>query len=433
MIDLPKSWRIKKLKYLFKYSLSSVDRHVHDEELNVHICHYPDVYYNENLNSVESLPTGTCTPNELEKFQVLSGDILITKDSVSHKEIGIPCLISANLENTVCGYHLGIIRRQSEIDPEYVFRFLQTDYAKGYFYCESLGVTRFGLGKPAVENLKLPIPPLEEQRLIARYLDKRTGQIDALTDKIQKKIELLKKERISLINQCVTKGLNPNVSMKDSGIEWIGGIPEHWKMKKLKYLFNYSLSSIDRHVHDEEISIYICHYPDVYYNEKIDSVESLPIGTCTPDELEKFQVLSGDILITKDSESPEDIGVPCLISGSLENTVCGYHLGIIRRQPEMNSEYVFRFLQTDYTKGYFYCESSGVTRFGLGKHSVENLKLPVPPLGEQRLISRHLDKKTGQIDALIKKMQEKILLLSEYRQSLISSVVTGKVKLTEKI
>lgn len=206
--------------------------------------------------------------------------------------------------------------------------------------------------------------------------------------------------------------------------------PLYWESQKLKYLFTYSLSSVDRHQYDDEKSMNVCHYPDVYHNEKIESVKNLPTGTCSEEEFQKFKIYPGDILITKDSES-RDIGVPCFISDSLIDTVCGYHLGIIRPRDELDSGYFFRFLQTQVVREYFYGECSGITRFSLGKPSVENLTLPVPPPEEQKRISFYLDKKTEQIDSLIQKIQRKIELLKEYRQSLISSVATGKVRITE--
>ena len=105
---------------------------------------------------------------------------------------------------------------------------------------------------------------------------------------------------------------------------------ENWDQKRLKYIFNYSLSSIDRKQKIDERIVDICHYPNVYNDEKIFGKETLEEGTCTEEEFKNYQLKKDDIVITKDSEDPKDIGVPCLIKNNLENTVCGYHLGIIR-------------------------------------------------------------------------------------------------------
>jgi type I restriction enzyme, S subunit len=253
-----------------------------------------------------------------------------------------------------------------------------------------------------------------------------------LVVKIQKKIELLKEQRISLINQCVTKGLDPNVEMKDSGVEWIGEIPKHWEVKKIKHISNVELSSVDRHEHDDEKRVNICHYPDVYKNEYINSDTILPMGTCSDKEYENFHLRKGDILLTKDSESPEDIGIPTLVLEDLENTVCGYHLAIVRMSfTEYCSEYIYRFIESKNVKDYFYISSSGITRFGLGKGSIENLSILKSPQDEQIEIADKISRISLTTSKISDRLLNRINLLKEYRQSLISSAVTGKVRVTE--
>ena len=188
------NWEWKPLKYIFNYFLSSVDRKIKDEELNVHICHYPDVYKNEKISDKDTLNKGTCTEFELENFKLMKGDILITKDSEDPKDIGIPCLVENDLIDSVCGYHIGILRTNENIEREFYFRYIQSTDVKDYFFCESKGITRFGLGKSSVENLKIPILSIQEQKIISQYLDKKTKQIDSLIEKIEKKIELLKEQ-----------------------------------------------------------------------------------------------------------------------------------------------------------------------------------------------------------------------------------------------
>ena len=126
------------------------------------------------------------------------------------------------------------------LDPHFIQHLFKSYYFKEEYFRNGKGIhwdlwtTRWDQFK----NIYIPIPTIQEQKLISRYLDKKTEQIDRLVEKIRKKIELLKEQRASLINQCVTKGLDPNVEMKDSGIEWIGEIPKPWKLMRLKYLFS---------------------------------------------------------------------------------------------------------------------------------------------------------------------------------------------------
>src|SRR5690606_7200025 len=151
----------------------------------------------------------------------------------------IPTYISKTLNNAVCGYHLAIIEpNRNTLLGKYVLRYLQTNIVKSYFEINSNGVTRFGLGKSTILNLPVPIIPVEEQTQIAKYLDHKTQIIDALIEKKEQLIQKLQTQRKAIINEAVTKGLNPNVKMKDSGIEWLGEIPEPWLSAKIKFVSN---------------------------------------------------------------------------------------------------------------------------------------------------------------------------------------------------
>ena len=229
-----------------------------------------------------------------------------------------------------------------------------------------------------------------------------------------------------LINQAVTKGLDPNVEMKPSGVEWIGEIPAHWKVKRLKHIAEILPSNVDKHIYPDEIQVRLCNYTDVYYNDYITVGTVLQKGSCKEREFAKFALRKGDVIITKDSETPDDIGVPTFVKDDLDDVVCGYHLTMIRPLA-CRGEFIFRFIQSDRTRKYFELESNGITRYGLGKPSIENLLLPIPTDSEQKQIADYLNNKTQQIDDLIATEQRKIELLKEYRQSLISEAVTGRI------
>ena len=213
---------------------------------------------------------------------------------------------------------------------------------------------------------------------------------------------------------------------KESGIEWIAEIPKHWEIKKLKYIAKILPSNVDKHIYPDEIQVRLCNYTDVYYNDYITVDTVLKKGSCKESEFEKFALSKDDIIITKDSETPDDIGVPTYVKDDLESVVCGYHLTMIRPLA-CRGEFIFRFIQSDRTRRYFEVNSNGITRYGLGKPSIENLLLPIPPETEQYQIGNFLYQKTKQIGELISAEQQKIQLLKEYRQSLISEAVTGKI------
>ena len=275
-------------------------------------------------------------------------------------------------------------------------------------------------------KIRVQVPSETEQREIADFLDRKTEQIDELIRIKERRIELLHEQHTVLINQTVTKGLDPNVEMKLSGVEWIGEIPRHWEVNRLKYVAEILPSNVDKHIYPDEIQVRLCNYTDVYYNDYITVDTVLEKGSCNEREFTKFVLRKGDVIITKDSETPDDIGVPTFVKKDLDNVVCGYHLTMIRPLA-CRGEFIFRFIQSDRTRRYFEVNSNGITRYGLGKASIENLLLPIPPDSEQRRIADFLNHKTRQIDDLITAEQRKIELLQEYRQSLISEAVTGKI------
>jgi type I restriction enzyme S subunit len=259
-------------------------------------------------------------------------------------------------------------------------------------------------------------------------LDEKTELIDKLISTKEHKIDLLKQQRNSLINEVLTNGLNPKVKLKDSGFEWIGEIPEHWNVLRLKNISTLKISSVDKHIFENENQVKVCNYTDVYYNEFISSIIDFRNGSCSNEELKNFNLEKDDVIITKDSESPTDIGVPSLVVEKIENLVCGYHLSIIKtNKSKMIGGFLFRQLQTKRVRNYFEVCSNGITRYGLGKSSVLETPLIIPPILEQNQIVEHLNVRTKEIHELVIMEQKKIDLLKEYRQSIISEVITGKI------
>ena len=220
--------------------------------------------------------------------------------------------------------------------------------------------------------------------------------------------------------------------MKLSGVAWIGEIPAHWEVKRLKHVAETLPSNVDKHIYPDEIQVRLCNYTDVYYNDYITADTVLNKGSCKEREFAKFALRKGDVVITKDSETPDDIGVPTFVKDDLDDVVCGYHLTMIRPLACLG-EFIFRFIQSDRTRRYFEVNSNGITRYGLGKPSIENLRLPIPSDAEQRHIADFLERKTGQIDELMATEQRKIERLKEYRQSLISEAVTGKIDVRNEV
>ena len=215
---------------------------------------------------------------------------------------------------------------------------------------------------------------------------------------------------------------------RDSGVEWLGAVPEGWKVQKLKHIASVNPSNVDKKTVEGEHPVRLCNYVDVYYNDYITSDLDLMKATASVVEIEKFILKEGDILITKDSESWDDIAVPAYVSSDFNDVLCGYHLAQIRPNTALSDgEYLFRSFCAHDLNDQFRVAATGITRYGLGKYWIDNSLFLVPPKDEQRAIAAFLDRETGHIDTLTTKIQESITKLREYRTALISAAVTGKI------
>jgi len=277
----------------------------------------------------------------------------------------------------------------------------------------------------------IPAPDLAEQEAIAAFLDRETARIDALIAKKTEFIELLAKKRQALITHAVTKGLDPNVKMKDSGVEWIGEVPEHWEVKRLRHVAAFKNSNVDKKAYDGQEAVSLCNYTDVYYNEFI--TPNLPFmqATASPTEIEQFSLKKGDVIITKDSEDPSDIGIPSLVKEEMPGIVCGYHLTMIRGANFDTARLLHRIIQSHPTRAHFFIEAPGITRYGLSQDAIGDLRFCLPPENERAAIADHLDRETARIDLLIEKVQLSIDLLKKRRSAFITAAATGQIDLRE--
>jgi type I restriction enzyme S subunit len=280
------------------------------------------------------------------------------------------------------------------------------------------------------EMAKIPIiiPPKKEQDQIAKFLDNRLSKISRFIKTKKKQVELLKEQKQAIINQAVTKGIDPNVPMKDSGVEWIGEIPEHWKVGKLSNISRIILSGLDKKSYDGQKQVKLCNYTDVYNNHYITNDMDFMIATAKENEIKNLSLSKGDIIITKDSESWDDIGVPAYVNKDLENVLCGYHLAIIKVNTiDVFKQFLFKSFLSNYVVYQFNIKAKGVTRYGISYQDIRDTLIIIPPFEEQEEIVSFITSQIRVIDKAIDAIQKQIDLVKEYRTSLISEVVTGKV------
>lgn len=417
---IPAHWGIQKLKRVAYVRFSNVDKISVEGEIPVRLCNYVDVYNHELITGDIEFMSATASEAEIEKFAVKKGDVIITKDSESWTDIAVPAYIPADLYGVVCGYHLAQIRAEPQIlDGKYLFRAFTSTGINYQFQIASTGVTRYGLGNYWLENGLLLVPPLSEQRCIAAFLDRETARIDALIAKKERQIELLKEKRTALISHVVTKGLDPNVKMKDSGIEWLGEVPEHWRIFSIRQLSLVKRGASPRPIDDPKFFEEDGEYSWVRIADVTSSKRYLEVTTQRLSRL--GQTLSVPL-------QPGSLFLS--IAGSVGKPIitkikCCIHDGFVYfPQFKGNSEFLFYILASGQPFG-------GLGKFGtqlnLNTDTVGSIHIGYPPEDEQAHIVAFLDRDTARIDGLIEKINNSIELLREYRTALISAAVTGQI------
>lgn len=424
--ELPLSWELGKLKFNASLTISTVDRHELEDEISVSVCHYPQAYNNEKINKNTVLSSGTCNEKELENFILKKGQIIITKDSETSDDIGVPTFVEEDIPNAVCGYHLAIINvNENCIYSPFLFRYLQSKNINYYFDTKSNGVTRFGLGKPAIENLPIPIPSIKEQTKIAQYLDHQTAIIDQLIQQKEKLIELLKEKRQAVINEAVTKGLNPNAKMKDSGIEWLGTIPQAWNLVQIRHLNKKVGSGVTpkggAEVYTQEGVIFIRSQNVHFDGLRLDDVVRIDLDT--HEKMNGSKVQFNDVLLNITGAS---IGRCCVVNISEEMNV-NQHVCIIRPTQKILPEYLNLVLQSNVGQVQIKLGTTGGNREGLTFEAIKEFVIPLPDLKEQGEILSTVQSSLNRYYELENLNIMQIEKMKEYRQSIISEAVTGKI------
>ncbi len=179
-------------------------------------------------------------------------------------------------------------------------------------------------------------------------------------------------------------------------------VPAQWQLKPLRSVADYQVSNVDKLIAEDEEPVRLCNYVDVYHNERVDLTVPFMAATATAGEIERFGLKIGDVLITKDSEAWNDIGVPALICETADDLVCGYHLAMIRPNPDqIEGEFLFRCMQAKPVSIQLELAANGITRFGIPKSAIGSLSIPVPSLPDQRRIVGYIADQVQDIDALI--------------------------------
>jgi type I restriction enzyme S subunit len=322
-------------------------------------------------------------------------------------------------ENLVCGYHLAMITPKSSIQSSFLFRAIQSSDVQHQFSVEANGITRYGLSYSGIKDAVVPVPTLEEQFSIATFLDQKTAQIDTAISQKEQLIELLKERKQIIIQRAVTRGLDETVKMKDSGVDWIGEVPGHWEVKRLKYLFS-------------------------EFNERSEAGEETLLSLRMVQGLVPHNDVS-DIHISKQQLTGYKKVAPGDLVMNRMRAAIGL-FGVVRQHGLVSPDYsTFSYNENVSEQFYLrlfktetYCRIFRLNSRGLGTGSsgfmrlygedFGNIPAPLPSREEQEDILNFINEVEGKIGRAIGLHQTQITKLKEYKTVLIDAAVTGKIK-----
>jgi type I restriction enzyme S subunit len=332
-------------------------------------------------------------------------------------------------EASTSNQQINAIILKNEYNPKYYTYFIST--IKDIIVMEASSATLPIFNQTQTKNIVLPVPQIEEQTTIANYLDHKTTQIDTLITKKEQFISLLQEERTAVINQAVTKGLDPKVKMKDSGIEWLGEIPEQWTSYRIDWVTNIVRGNTgfkkDELLGNGE-------YVALQYGKtyKVDIVDDSFNFFVNSEFFKESQVVSkGDTILISTSETVEDLGHTCFYNNGNIGLLGGEQILLKPNRKVLYEKYLYQYARQFGLELKKYAKGLKVFRFNTT--DLKQIFIAIPSIEEQIQIADFLDRETIRIDSLISKSQQEIELLKEYKTALISEVVTGKVDVREEI
>ncbi len=411
--ELPRGWKLEKLKFFASIRNSNVDKTISRDEEPVRLCNYTDVYYHDRITADLDFMEGSATEAEIERFRLKQGQVIVTKDSEAWDDIGIPAFVTEDMPNVLCGYHLSVFEPGPELDGGFLAWLCRSEPLNDQFKLAANGVTRYGVGQYPMKNAFIALPPLDTQRRIARFLDEKTARIDGLTEKKRELLDRLAEKRQAIITRAVTKGLNP-----DAG----GMTPHGWETWKLSHAYRIG-SGTTPTSGDTRFYTSSGGTPWVTTAELRENYISDTKKQVTQEALEDFPSLR---LYGPDSVMMAMYGATI---GRLGMTrapaTCNQACCVFERSERFDNRFLFYWLW--HRRDDLIALSFGGAQPNLSQQDLREELALCPPLATQRRIARFLDEKAAQIDVIVNQVLRSLDHLSEYRRALITMAVTGQL------
>jgi|GEM_PF-83953 len=425
--DIPSHWSVKQLKFLCSCN-DEVLTDSTNEEFEIEYIDIGSVSATQGVLKTESFLFGR-SPSRARRI-VRDGDVIISTVRTYLEAIAS---ISNPPDNLIVSTGFAVIRPNKLLDKGYSAYFLRAEGFIKEIVARSVGVSYPAINASDLVNIKGPVPDFHEQQKIASFLDHETAKIDTLIEKQQQLIKLLKEKRQAVISHAVTKGLNPNAPMRDSGVEWLGEVPAHW-IKKIK-LLNLSESNRGSFVNgpfgsdlladelrDEGVPVvYIRDIKRLGYKRK----STVCVTPAKAEQLNVCKVTSGDVIISKVGDPPGDA---CIYpEGEVDAIITQDVIRIRVDRSVVNPEYLVMLLNSDFGQMVMNDISVEGTRKRVSLGDFKATKFVIPSLNDQDNIVDYVHKQCKNMDTLISKSENAVRLIRERRTALISAAVTGKI------
>ncbi len=426
---IPINWKLIRLKWLVKEKLkygANEAAELEDPELPRYI-RITDFDEKGNLRS----DTWKSLPYSLAKEYLLEeGDILFARSGAT---VGKTFQFKG-FEGNACfaGYLIKASLLNDRISSDFLDYYTKSNSYENWKNRTFIQSTIQNISAEKYQNLEIPLAPINEQKIIVDFLNEKNGKIDKLLEEKQKMVTLLQEERAAIIERAVTKGLNSNASMIDSGIEWLGKIPEHWEMKKLKCIC-YMKGRIGwqglRQSEFTDNGPYLITGMN-FKDGVIRWDEVYHITEERYNQAPEIQLKLHDVLMTKDGT----IGKLLYVDYLPRKTSLNSHLLVLRPlKNDFIPKYLYYTLNSQPFKVHIETHKTGTTFFGITQEAVGLFKIILPPINEQREIVEFIEKETNRIDETTFKIAKEIELLEEYKTALISEAVTGKIDVRNEV
>ena len=421
--DVPAHWEVTATKRHYAIQLGKMLQSVpkRPEDVEVPYLKALHVQWFDVLTS--DVPTMWASHRETRQFGIKPGDLLVCEGG----EGGRCAILNAQIDNCIIQNALHRVRPREQSLNVYLQYVMSTVAAIGWFDAINDKATIAHFTKEKFDALRIPLPPLPEQRAIARYLNHVDRRIQRYIEAKEQLIALLQEARQAIIQRAVTRGLDPDVPFEPSGVDWLGDVPAHWEVRRLGHLatkFGSGITPRGGATVYQEDGVPFLRSQNIHF----DGLRIRNVARIAPSlhqELSSSHVTPGDVLLNITGAS---IGRACSVPDSFAEGNVNQHVCIIRPHPSrLLPGLLAAYLSAPMMQREIQIEQKGASREGLTLQSIRNFRVIVPPLSEQAAIASHLDRTTADIEAAIGTARRQVEFMTEYRASLIAHVVTGKL------